>query len=450
MESLSGNAHQDVARFMELRDDFASQSGGTQTDASTVCFDMTKGAFKFADTHTIKKSLNRASSHDPIKAAKGCEETSWLALEATNRKTIGTADGVEILLRAMQRWMGKRSAIVQICMEALSRLLTADENADSFYEHETELLKQLEEESGYAGGGTLLVVAAMSGYPLKTDLQMHGCSIARALVQHKLYLKRFLQYGMIGQVLTALEKHAECSRLVVHALNCLREVTATTDEAALWMVHEGVVLDYFAEALKNHVENTEVVWTVSKMLLRVQRFDALREEVRKTTLIQHVLVAGDTHANNTDLSKCLLLVLAPQVGFYPSRIDEMAVCVKKIMSHSCEEQLLTVACHLCVSIAKAAPDDMVKLRLSRHLVPYISACLEAFSPSLPEDAPLLHAARVALASLVVHKHSTALGKPRRVANTTTPPVKHRSFLLLAEAATCPLKLDWKALALGVY
>ncbi|KAJ9437685.1 hypothetical protein DIPPA_70139a, partial [Diplonema papillatum] len=193
--ALSASIQEDVVRFLDLVPEYCSVAG-TQTEcSSTVGFDVSVDEpVKWADSKVIEKSLRRAASHDAVKALKGMDEVAWLALEPTNRASIGAAEGVDVILNSMQRWMGKKSAVQHTALTALARLLTEPMNVEAFYSYASALLQKMEAESGYKGGGTLLVAAAMSGYPLKTDIQKEGCAVARALSNDEVHQARFLAH----------------------------------------------------------------------------------------------------------------------------------------------------------------------------------------------------------------------------------------------------------------
>ena len=414
----------DTQALFDMAPDFASVCmSQTQTEASTVCFDMRSGPMKFADSKTITKSLGRASSHDCSRAAKGCEEVAWLALEQTNRAAIGSEQGVEILLSCLQRWMGKKAGILMSCLTALSRLLSLEQNVAAFYDFESPLLKQMEKERRYLGGGTILVAAAMSGYPLKTDMQMHGCAVAKVLAGDALTSQRFLDNGMVGHVLAALHRHSDSAALCSEGITTFLQLLGDDEEDAAkntqkricsWLVHDGVVLDYIAEALQTHVHHSEVSGLAVQFILQIQEYPELLLEVRKSTVVATMLECCEIHGANGELSHMLVSALLPHPAEYPSRLDEFARCVKKVMSCNADAELLSLCCILAAKIGAACPNDATKLRLSKHMVPYVSAALDTFN----HDNIVALCATKALRALVINKWDTDLGKPRKLKRPT--------------------------------
>eukprot|EP01063_Lacrimia_lanifica_P007750 TRINITY_DN14989_c0_g1_i1.p1 TRINITY_DN14989_c0_g1~~TRINITY_DN14989_c0_g1_i1.p1 ORF type:complete len:445 (+),score=127.59 TRINITY_DN14989_c0_g1_i1:59-1393(+) len=424
---------EDVDRLMELAPEYASVCGSTQTDfASTVCFDFQQQPAKFADAQTIEKSLKRAGSHEARKAEKGCDEIAWLALEVTNRGPIGAAGGVDVLLKVLQRWMGKRSAVLQSGLTALGRLLTEEANAEAFYDYQNDLIARMEQERQYVGGGTILVAAAMSGYPLKMDLQSEGCAIARSLVMHELYLTRFLDHGMLGHVLAAMHRHPESSALAIQALSTIFTLASAKDgELRAPMAQQGVVLDYVSEALETHSHHSEVVGLAGQALAEFQKDEALLKDVRMTAAIPHALTACEIHGANEAVVLQVLEVLVPHVEFFPSRLDEFARIIKKAMTCSADPDVFLQCFEVAKGLARACGNDATKVRLTKHVVPYVAAALNVF-----DDIPdLQESAREVLGLFVINKWTTDLGKPR--GGRRPPHAGPRAPSLPTEASMAP-------------
>ena len=405
----------DVAAFFELHGDVESTAcSAAQTDGTDLPYDTLAQPLKHADSRTIQRCLRRALSRERPTACQGCEELAWLSLEPSNRMAVGAEGGVDVALKVMQRWMGEKrcAAVLLAALAALARLLSEAANVEAFYAHDSALLRRMEETTGYVGGGTVLVAAAMSGYPLRTDMQQEGCALARALAADELHRARFVENGMAGHVLAAMHRHPECAALCCEGLGCFGAFCDGSDEACRWAVSEGVVLDYVAEALEAHAEHSEVARLGAAFVCRVQACAAPADvlaEVRKTMVVPGLLRCCETHGAHEVVARVSVEALVPHVRYFPSRADEFARCVKKVMSCHSDAELLGLCCVVARGLGQAAPTDGARLRLGSHLVPYVSAALHVF-----EDDELVRAAASgALASLVVNKWATPLGKPRR-------------------------------------
>ncbi|KAJ9438466.1 hypothetical protein DIPPA_28880 [Diplonema papillatum] len=256
---------------------------------------------------------------------------------------------------------------------------------------------------------------------------------------------------MIGCSLGAMHRHPEVSAIAVEACTSLYQLTRTP-QLCVWLVEDGVVLDYFVEALTHHKEHTDVVTIVTKMLLVLQTLPRLHAEVRKSNAIPVLLQAGEIHGGNRAVAALVLETLLPHVAFFPSRVDDYTRCVRKIMSSHAEPAVLSLACDLVAAMGRACPDDRTKLRISRYLVPYVAATLQTYT----DDDELQRKADAALASLVIHKWSTDLGCPRRRVhvdpvssqNTLKHPssIKRPMLLLLSQCSRKPLQLNYPRLA----
>eukprot|EP01060_Flectonema_neradi_P025882 TRINITY_DN3472_c0_g1_i1.p1 TRINITY_DN3472_c0_g1~~TRINITY_DN3472_c0_g1_i1.p1 ORF type:complete len:448 (+),score=86.23 TRINITY_DN3472_c0_g1_i1:43-1386(+) len=446
---MIGPDEEQLARMMELRDEVASTCMSSQTE-STLMLDMSSEPIKAAEIPLIEKVLRRVASHKEEKAAKGSDEIAWLSLQIANRQNIGAANGIKIILSSMQRWMGKRAIIIENCLAALSRLLTDDGNLDEFYEFENTLINRLTEERNYNGGGTILISAALTGYPLRVTLQQFGCTVVKAVIRSDLYLIRFLENGLLGNILAAMHRHSDVPVLLVECCEAISDL-ARQPKIGLYMVQQGATLDYVSEALQLHIENSAIVTAAATFLENLQQEsserDSLLLEIRKSTAIPTILEAMEIHSGNPTVTALLIDIIEPHISFFPSRIDQIANCIKKIMSTNYDVDVLTQCCRLIEILGPSCPNDITRVRVGKHVVPYIAAAMQAFS----DEPELLFVANAALTTLVVNKFSTDLHRPRRgysgrVVRPSPPPVRYPYLLMLKSAATTKPKTSWELLA----
>ena len=437
-----------LARMMELRDEIASTCVSSQTE-STLLLDMSSSEpTKAADIAVIEKVLRRVGSHKEEKAIKGSEEIAWLSLQISNRQTIGSASGVPIVLSTMQRWMGKRAIIIENCLAALSRLLTDDTNLDEFYEFENTLLKQLSEERHYNGGGSLLISAALTGYPLRVTLQQFGCTTIKIIIRSDLYLVRFLENGLLGNILAAMHRHNDVPMLLVECCQAISDL-ARQPRIGIFMTSQGAALDYVSEALKLHVENSTIVLSVAEFITNLQQESSERDnlilEIRKSTVIPTFLEALEIHTGNPTVTGVIIHIIEPHVDFFPSRIDQIANCIKKVMSTNYDVPILIQCCRLVEQLGPSCPNDNTRVRVGKHVVPYIAAAIQAFG----DETELVFQANAALSTLVVNKFSTDLHRPRKGYSRKSQPapvIKRPFLLLLQQAAVTKPKTRWDLLA----
>eukprot|EP01065_Artemidia_motanka_P025220 TRINITY_DN3015_c0_g4_i1.p1 TRINITY_DN3015_c0_g4~~TRINITY_DN3015_c0_g4_i1.p1 ORF type:complete len:458 (+),score=158.83 TRINITY_DN3015_c0_g4_i1:84-1376(+) len=383
----------------------------------------------------VLAAVRNAADSDVDVAMAGLKELGWMTLEEPGRTTVARAGGVNVALCTLQRWLGQRASAVQGCLHLLRNLLTDQPAVDAFFAYESDFLSKHAEDTGYNGGGTLILEAALSGYPLRSDLQLDGCAAARALCRSD--PKRCVDNGVVGYVLAALHRHPECPRLCEEGCACLGDLAAD-DGLCRWLVEEGVTVDYLSDALDRHVLNSTVVSSAAEALVRLQApSDALKERVRRAAnVVPAAIAALETHYLNAALAATLVELLIPHVEYYPSRFDEAAAAVRKVMSRHAEPELLADCCSLIAQLGENAPDDMTKARIARGVVPFMAAALQSFA----EDEDVAEAANRGLASLVVNKFHTKLGKPRprrQPAKRAAPRAAHADPAAAAAPAAVP-------------
>eukprot|EP00755_Sulcionema_specki_P020890 Sspe_Gene.73071::Locus_43869_Transcript_1_1_Confidence_1.000_Length_1437::g.73071::m.73071 len=383
---------------------------GTQTELGAERIDVSAPSVH-ADTKTIEECLQRARSTQEQRAERGCEEVGWLALEEANREAVGACGGVETLLDCLKRWMGKRAAILEAAMKGLGNLLTVGSNIEAFYDYCYATNTTWDNR-----GGSILVAAAMSGYPLKTNLQMYGCIVVKRLACDPINVERFVQCGLVGYVLAAMHRNLDTPMLLLHGIEAFAALDLERLDIAKWIAEEGVALEYVIDAFAHHLENSAIVGAAAAVLLAVSSHPSLHPALRKTTAVEYLLQALAVHSLNPSVSLPILRYLEPHIEFYPSRLEECAVVVKKVMSRNAEVELLTACLWVIEKLGRASPNDVCTQRLAKHLMPYAAAALQSFD----DDEELVEAANAALGGLVVNKWSTVLHRPRRPPRHANP------------------------------